>query len=47
MDNPTVSQSGLGAVDWAIILVYAATTIGLGYYYSRKQKGNTSSEAGE
>ena len=38
MDNPTISQSGLGAVDWAIILVYAATTIGLGYYYSRKQK---------
>ena len=38
MDNPTVSQSGLGTVDWAIILVYAFATIGLGYYYSRKQK---------
>ena len=38
MENPTVSQSGLGMVDWAIILVYAFATIGRGYYYSRKQK---------
>ncbi len=38
IDDSTVSQSGLGAVDWTIILVYASATIGLGYYYSRKQR---------
>ena len=31
-------QAGLGVLDWIIILVYASATIGLGYYYSRKQK---------
>ncbi len=38
-DGPT---NGLAVVDWAIIFVYAATTIGLGYYYSRGQ--NTTQE---
>ena len=38
MENPTVGQIGLGALDWAIIFVYAAATIGLGYYYSLKQR---------
>ncbi|MEZ6051422.1 MAG: hypothetical protein R3C02_08565 [Planctomycetaceae bacterium] len=34
----TFAQSqGLAVVDWAIIFVYAAATIGLGYYYSRNQ----------
>ena len=31
MENPTASQSGLGAVDWTIILVYAFATTSLGY----------------
>ena len=38
MENPTVGQIGLGTLDWAIIFVYAAATIGLGYYYSLKQR---------
>ena len=38
MDNSAVMEDGLGAVNWTIILVYASATIGLGYYYSRKQK---------
>lgn len=38
MENPTVGQSGLGTLDWAIIFVYAAATIALGYYYSLRQK---------
>jgi solute:Na+ symporter, SSS family len=31
-------SSGLRAIDWLIICVYAAGTIGLGLYYSRRQK---------
>lgn len=30
-------SNGLTFVDWAIIVCYAAATIGLGYYYSRRQ----------
>jgi len=30
--------TGLQAIDWAIIVLYAAGTIGLGLYFSRKQK---------
>ncbi len=33
-----MGQTGLGTLDWIIILIYASSTIGLGYYYSRKQK---------
>jgi SSS family solute:Na+ symporter len=32
-----IRPSGLAVVDWAIILAYAAGTIGLGWYYSRRQ----------
>lgn len=33
-----IAQSGgLAVIDWGIIVVYASATIGLGYYYSRKQ----------
>ncbi|MCA9078450.1 MAG: sodium/solute symporter [Planctomycetaceae bacterium] len=33
-----IAQSGgLAVIDWAIIVVYASATIGLGYYYSRQQ----------
>lgn len=28
---------GLAPVDWAIVMIYAAGTIGLGWYYSRRQ----------
>ena len=34
----TMPQAGLAALDWIIILLYASATIGLGYYYSRRQK---------
>ena len=37
-ETGTLPQVGLGTLDWIIILVYASATIGLGYYYSRKQK---------
>jgi SSS family solute:Na+ symporter len=33
-----VKSSGLGVIDWLIIVVYACGTIGLGLYYSRRQK---------
>ena len=33
-----MGQPGLGTLDWIIILIYASSIIGLGYYYSRKQK---------
>lgn len=29
---------GLAPIDWAIIVVYASSTIGLGYFYSRRQE---------
>ena len=32
------TPSGLSPVDWAIIALYAAGTIGLGWYYARRQK---------
>ena len=31
-------SGGLMPVDWAIIIAYGAATLGLGYYYSRKQE---------
>jgi len=39
---PPVIQSGLAVIDWAIIICYATSTIGLGWYFSRNQ--NTMSE---
>ena len=37
--DPTVADGsgGLTLVDWSIVAVYAAATIGLGWYYSRRQ----------
>jgi len=32
------TAGGLSPIDWAIIVLYALATIGLGWYYSRKQK---------
>ena len=32
------AQSGLAPIDWVIIACYALSTLGLGYYYSRKQQ---------
>jgi SSS family solute:Na+ symporter len=32
------SPSGLHTIDWAILVVYAAATIGLGWYFGRQQK---------
>ena len=32
------TSGGLGAVDWTIIAIYAGATIGLGWYYSRRQR---------
>jgi len=31
------SPSGLHAVDWGILVLYALTTLGLGWYFGRKQ----------
>ena len=31
-------SSGLATIDWLIIFIYAASTIGLGWYFGRKQK---------
>ena len=31
-------QAGLSWIDWMVIVVYASSTIALGWYYSRKQK---------
>ncbi len=31
------NPAGLAPIDWAIVATYAAATIGLGWYYSRKQ----------
>ena len=32
-----VQSNGLAIIDWAIIVMCAAGTIGLGWYYSRRQ----------
>lgn len=32
-----MNHGGLTLLDWSIILIYALATLGLGYYYSRKQ----------
>lgn len=38
-DSATAAPvSGLAPIDWAIIAAYAASTLGLGWYYSRKQR---------
>ncbi len=34
---PAVQTGGLATIDWIIIAIYAAATIGLGWYYSRRQ----------
>jgi solute:Na+ symporter, SSS family len=34
----SVSRGGLTVIDWGIIAAYAAATLSLGWYYSRKQK---------
>lgn len=31
-------EGGLAAIDWAIIVVYACSTIGLGWYFGRRQR---------
>jgi len=35
--DPAPRASGLATIDWVIIVLYAAATIGLGWYYSRRQ----------
>ena len=32
------TSGGLGAIDWVIVVVYALSTIGLGWFFSRKQQ---------
>ena len=32
------TAGGLSAIDWVLIVMYAAGTLGLGYYYSRRQR---------
>ena len=36
--TPPELGSGLTWIDWALIILYAATTIGLGWYFSRRQR---------
>jgi solute:Na+ symporter, SSS family len=36
--NTGMGRAGLAAIDWMIIAVYACGTIGLGWFYSRKQQ---------
>lgn len=36
--NPEVARAGLAVIDWIIIAIYGCGTIGLGWYYSRKQQ---------
>ncbi len=36
--SAAAKPTGLQAVDWALIVIYAASTIALGWYYSRRQK---------
>lgn len=35
---PEASRGGLAVIDWIIIIAYGCGTIGLGWYYSRKQE---------
>ena len=37
----TSAHGGLAIIDWVIVCVYASSTIGLGYYFSRKQRNTT------
>ncbi|QDU41484.1 Sodium/glucose cotransporter [Maioricimonas rarisocia] len=37
-ESVATNSRGLTPIDWAIVAVYAASTIGLGLYYSRKQE---------
>ena len=37
-DAPELARAGLAVIDWIIIAVYGCGTIGLGWYYSRKQE---------
>ena len=37
-DAATPPSGGLAVVDWIIIVLYASSTIGLGWYYGRRQK---------
>ena len=37
-DTGVTSRGGLGAIDWSIICLYAMSTIGLGWYFGRRQK---------
>jgi SSS family solute:Na+ symporter len=34
-------QGGLTLIDWLIVVVYASSTIGLGYYFSRRQRSTS------
>jgi len=36
--EPEVARAGLAVIDWILIAVYGCGTIGLGWYYSRKQE---------
>lgn len=36
-----LGQSGLTLIDWLIVVVYASSTIGLGYYFSRRQRSTS------
>jgi SSS family solute:Na+ symporter len=38
LDAPWQPKAGLAWIDWMIIIAYGAGTIGLGWYYSRRQK---------
>ncbi len=33
----SIEPTGLTAIDWAIVVIYAGSTIGLGWYFSRRQ----------
>ena len=37
MPELLTEPGGLALVDWALLALYAGATVGLGYYYSRKQ----------
>ncbi|MBX3439166.1 MAG: sodium-coupled permease [Planctomycetaceae bacterium] len=38
MAAASASSGGFTTIDWAILVAYAASTLGLGWYYSRQQK---------
>lgn len=38
LSSPAGAHPGLAAIDWLILFLYAAATIGLGWYYSRQQQ---------